>query len=160
MSIKMTKAQDYLDCYWDGRLPVEPRDIASAAGVRVIADGTLANDRISGRYEVEGGVPTIRYNEIEPCVRQRFTIAHELGHHAGGHGLSYRDPAANFSSQTRFPDEVAANRFAAELLMPADAVRAKIRAISKPTLAALADCFGVSQAAMQYRLINMGLLRG
>jgi hypothetical protein len=54
-------------------------------------------------------------------VRERFTIAHEVGHillHEPGR--QYRDIAV-FSSNV--PVEVEANRFAAELLMPLDDMR-------------------------------------
>ncbi len=150
----------YLDDYWDGILPVDPGAIARAAGVAVIADPALLAEGLSGKYAVESGHPTIRYNPNESRVRQRFTIAHELGHHALGHPESYRDPAANFSSLSYDPAEAAANRFAAQLLMPREILLFKIGEMRSPRLAELAEAFDVSQFAMQYRLKRLGLLRG
>ena len=37
-------------------------------------------DDVSGLLSIENGVGTIGYNQTEPKVRKRFTIAHELGH--------------------------------------------------------------------------------
>lgn len=150
----------FLDQHWDGSLPIDPERVADRAGIRVIADPQLSLEGLSGKYAVEDGVPTIRYSPSEPKVRQRFTIAHELGHHALGHPASYRDPAAHFSSTTFDPSETAANRFAAALLMPKDILLFKIGQMSNPGIVDLADAFGVSQVAMHYRLKNLGWLDG
>lgn len=155
-----TDPSHLLDQYWDGILPVDPQLISERVGVRVIADPQLSLEGLSGKYAVEGGVPAIRYSPSEPKVRQRFTIAHELGHHALGHPASYRDPAAHFSSTTFDPSEAAANRFAAALLMPKDILLFKIGEMTNPTLSDLANDFGVSQAAMHYRLKCLGILDG
>lgn len=154
----MNNAKSYLDRYWDGILPVNPTAIAHAEGVHVTADDELARLGLSGYYDVENGTPTIRYSDAESTVRQRFTIAHELGHHALGHGAAFRDPVAHFSLQNYDPDEASANRFAAELLMPADAIEYLLRTTKNATIAALASRFGVSQVAMRYRLKNLGWL--
>lgn len=156
----MNTPAHFLDQYWDGSLPIDPERVADRAGIRVIADRQLLLEGLSGKYAVEDGVPTIRYSPSEPKVRQRFTIAHELGHHALGHPASYRDPAAHFSSTTFDPFEAAANRFAAALLMPKDILLFKIGEMTNPNLSDLANDFGVSQAAMHYRLKNLGILNG
>ncbi len=158
----MSTERKFLDMYWDGRLPVDPWMIAERSGVRVIPDGSLAwgQDPLSGKFEKENNIPTIRFNPNESRVRQRFTIAHELGHCALGHGLAYRDPATNFSARTYNPDEIAANRFAASLLMPADMIEATIMDLRDPSVESLAELFGVSQVAMEFRLKNLGWLRG
>lgn len=156
----MASAQYFLDSFWDGRLPVDPASIAQNAGITVLLDDSLAHDGLSGRFAKENGVPVIRCNPYDHPVRQRFTIAHELGHCALGHGAAYRDPATNFSANALNPEEVAANRFAAQLLMPADLIELKIKEQTPPTLNGLANLFGVSEIAMKYRLINLGWLRG
>jgi Zn-dependent peptidase ImmA (M78 family) len=65
-------------------------------------------------------------------VRQRFTIGHELGHLTLHHGhdlilerlvrLNFRDAT---SSTANDEEEIEANHFAAELLMPHDFLRAQ-----------------------------------
>lgn len=153
------KAGALLNRYWDGRLPVDPGAIAQKAGIHVVGDESLANSGLSGSFEPANSAPVIRYNPREARVRQRFTVAHELGHFALGHGAAFRDPASNFSTGAP-PVEAAANRFAAALLMPAEIVEYVIKKQAKPTLKSLATAFGVSTAAMRYRLIHLGWLRG
>lgn len=156
---KMT-AKDVLAAHWDGKVPVRPVAIASAMGVKVFKSNDLD---VSGLIRLDGGQPKITYNANEIPVRQRFTIAHELGHYALGHlsggKTMWRDPRENFYSSAHNPKEVEANRFAARLLMPADAVRLAVRNGVR-NITALADLFQVSEVAMKYRLINLGMLNG
>ena len=56
------------------------------------------------------------------------------------------------------PVEREANRFAAELLMPAEAVEYLVRTMKDATVAKMASRFDVSQVAMGYRLKNLGWL--
>lgn len=62
----------------------------------------------------------IQINKFEPEYRQRFTIAHELGHILLGHqGISYRtSDMKKYRDTIKRMNEVAANKFAAELTMP------------------------------------------
>jgi len=95
--------------------------------------------------------------------RQRFTIAHEIGHYVL-HSLDtihydivdqekvfYR--AKDISSV----EEREANIFAAELLMPEETVEELI-AKDITSINLLASTFNVSEDAMRYRLINLGYL--
>lgn len=81
--------------------------------------------------------------------RQRFDVAHELGHlvlHADA------EPG------TRRAEEQA-NRFAAELLMPADAIRHELPARADwRALAELRERWGTSMAALLYRARSLGVL--
>lgn len=183
------EASDFIDKYWSGSLPIDPDAIARRAGVVVVADSNIAPlsgmyERGDAGLPVltkllnlnsesdSGGIsslldrpvvisrPTITYNPNEASVRQRFTIAHELGHHALGHSIRYRDPAANFSALIHDRDEVSANRFAAELLMPKDLLILKLREIENPTITWLAREFDVSEVAMKFRLKKLGMLNG
>jgi Zn-dependent peptidase ImmA (M78 family) len=113
--------------------------------------------------------------------RQRFTIAHELGHllmHEGDLILDYsmrthyRDDdgvRVNFrdheSSLATNSEEIEANRFAAEILMPRHFVFDQARKllqdneISRDSLIKkLAEIFNVSPEAMGYRLVNLTIL--
>jgi Zn-dependent peptidase ImmA (M78 family) len=72
----------------------------------------------------------------------------------------------NWRDGTSAREEVEANAFAAELLMPRKFMTQEIeRAIGKTRqiapeqpIVTLADTFQVSQEAMRYRLINLGVL--
>jgi Zn-dependent peptidase ImmA (M78 family) len=100
----------------------------------------------------------ILVNAGEPQTRQRFTVAHELGHWIC-HAQERPEAAPAYCRADEIgPDPQAkvrereANIFAAELLMPENAVRS--RADDEHDLAAR---FGVSQEAMAWRLYNFGL---
>src|SRR5262249_6862121 len=111
-------------------------------------------------------------NAANAPVRQRFTIAHEIGHFALHRGTVYLDGRArvNFrdglSSMATDQEEIDANAFAAALLMPARWVRSDFESVvrnaavnSEEELAEdLAVRFSVSRQAMHFRLINLGLI--
>lgn len=144
--------------YWDGGIPVDPIVVARRLGIDVQADQSLAAQGLSGVFSRnQHGDPSCRYNPNEPEVRQRFTVAHEIGHLVFGHkGELFRDPKQNFSLDSYDPSEAACNRFAAELLMPEIAVKHFIMEDNIHDVKALADKFGVSEVAMQYRLADLG----
>ncbi|NDV28434.1 ImmA/IrrE family metallo-endopeptidase [Desulfovibrio sp. JC010] len=153
-------AKTILKEYWDGRLPVDPARIATGLGVRVEKSfGEITNNAgqpLSGEFTLENGEPVIKYNVTEAAVRQRFTVAHELGHYVLQHGPRHRDEAQNFSINNYDLYEVAANNFAAELLMPSEAV-SYLLSQGKNTLQSLADSFNVSTVAMNIRLKKLGI---
>jgi len=152
-------ARELLARYWDRRLPIDPVKIASAAGVSVYARGGFGDGHYpySGFYRrMENGVPALEFNMSEAPVRQRFTVAHELGHFALGHEDSPRDSGNFYASGD--PKERMANKFAAELLMPGSLIRQYYNSGAAQSVEALAQLFGVSRDAMGYRLINLGLV--
>ncbi len=149
-----TKAKEILTKYWDKTIPIDPIKLARAAGVTVKAVPNLSTSGEFKKCMVEG--PLIQYRSTESDVRQRFTIAHELGHFVLGHGGAYRDNPDNFSLANHDPLEVSANRFAAELLMPEDVLNYLVIKRGINGIAKLADMLQVSQVAMQYRLKNLG----
>jgi len=154
-------ARDVLTAHWDGSVPVRPIALAASLGVRVFKRADM--DESGYVYLDDDGLPRIVFNADEAEVRQRFTIAHELGHYALGHLTSgkrlWRDTRESFSATSYSPAEAAANRFAARLLMPEDAIKVALKEGTR-TVAGLAELFKVSQVAMKYRLKNLGMLRG
>ncbi len=118
-----------------------------------------------------GGV--IGVNSEHSKTRQRFTIAHELGHlilHADEEfHIDEKRPLARrdaVSSQATDPREMEANQFAAELLMPAALVRASVEALVEddPELTVeeaideLASDYRVSTLAMTHRLTSLKII--
>jgi Zn-dependent peptidase ImmA (M78 family) len=92
----------------------------------------------------------------ENVVRQRFTLAHEFGHHVLQHRGSF-DRVENLSARAASPAEVQANYFAAEFLAPRQAVSNWVQAHDEdPTalksVVKLAHYFRVSAAVALYRL--------
>ena len=90
--------------------------------------------------------------------RQRYTIAHELGHLMAGDQGDIVDENINYS---RTPAETRANAFAAAFLMPAGALRAATGEHSTPTEELIADLlarYRVSLDALAFRLHNLGII--
>lgn len=156
--MKQKTAIDVLKDYWDFTLPVDPKAIAEKIGIEVRPAGPGTPPSESGHYSYRDGKPLITYNPTDSPVRQRFTIAHEIAHHVHGDIDAPRDTSASFNSGVRDPREVAANRFAAALLMPTALVKHMIYEEKITDLKSLARIFGVSTAAMEFRLRNTGIL--
>lgn len=164
-------AHDILEEYDIGTLPVDPIIIANDLGIKVYAEdyNPFNGDIVSGaivKYENES--IEIFVNKHDSYERQRFTIAHELGHYfmhlQNTPKFERVDMRRATGYGTNMPEEVEANNFAAALLMDKNMVIEKFMltknfkfSVSK-SIEYLADIFGVSKSAMQYRLINLGLI--
>lgn len=107
----------------------------------------------------EGGRVVLWVNGTQAAVRQRFTLAHELGHVRCGHdGRVAVDTVETLAGRTTDSLEVQANAFAAELLAPADGVRAAVEGgASLDDVVLVAARFGISTIAALYRLRSLGL---
>src|SRR5712692_8711048 len=120
-----------------GSIPIDLEKIASSLKIPVLYDEF--DDHISGLLVVKNGKTSIGVNKKHHPNRQRFTIAHELGHYILHH--KYREDPNNdihidkkwayFRSDAtgRGVDEQErqANQFAAELLMPEELVKGIIK---------------------------------
>lgn len=120
----------------------------------------LGDDGIAGAYQIYDGHPYVIINADNPVERQRFTLAHEFGHHRLKHGATL-DQQLDFG--TKDPNEVQANFFAGAFLAPAKAIEQAIEGLGSPTmdfdlLIALAIEFGMSAKAMRIRLETSDLL--
>jgi len=147
----------------DGSIPVDIISLALAEGLK-ISYFNPAQSKSNTLESVSGlldkASKTVYINSTDSPERQRFTLAHELGHLIYNHdedkfGLNYRD-----GSRERNSAEKQADDFAAEVLMPSPIVRKKLKEYSdaRPTIAEIASLFGVSKDAMRVKLENMGLL--
>lgn len=105
------------------QLPVKVSSICRSMGYYVIsyacAYDAIINMGLSDMARKSDGFTCggiIFYNEQCTIQRQRFTVAHELGHILlhGGQGICNREPSANDN-----PTEQEANVFASRLLAPA-----------------------------------------
>jgi Zn-dependent peptidase ImmA (M78 family)/DNA-binding XRE family transcriptional regulator len=94
------------------------------------------------------GRPVIVLSHKGNPMRQRFSVAHELGHL-----LLHPDPAPGSGVHER-----EASTFAAELLMPAAEIRDRLPApVDVAALKETADGYGVSVAALAYRGKDLGV---
>ena len=107
--------------------------VEQAAGLPVAVLGL--GKGLAGAYIRQGDGGVVFVNAGEALVRQRFTLAHELGHHVLGHE-SVVDPSADLEGWSNDPREVEANRFASELLAPRPATEAWAAGVleGEPTL--------------------------
>lgn len=90
----------------------------------------------------------------EDSHRARFTIAHELAHCSLHGGLNHIELRLDGD---KTEDEIAANTFAGELLIPEKSLRRIIKELFVPTIASLADIFDVSVNVMKERIRYLGL---
>lgn len=135
---------------------------------------------ISGLIYRDGNQVIIGINERDSGNRQRFTIAHELGHfflHTQnplfidkgidqGSTIKLRNQV---SSEAVSLEEIEANAFAAELLMPTQMVIDELKQLFKNIdtknddldniISKMANRFEVSKQAMTIRLSNLGLFQ-
>lgn len=153
--------------FWGTKLPIDPVRIAKALGIHVLIADT--SPRVSGMIrKARGTDPEIVLARRDSQARQRFTCAHELGHfvrRAGDDEFSFVDLRVNENIGSKPDEEIFADEFAGNLLMPASAVTAAFHELQDATKAKphtflfmLARTFGVSDAAMRYRLSRLGLL--
>ena len=151
-------ADNVLAHHWDGAIPVDVESIATHIGAVVLREPLRGN---SGEVEIVDGTPVIRVDEADGHTRQRFTIAHELGHLMLDHvsvGKMLRDPSKNYTLGNFDPKERDANYFASALLMPDDAVLAYVNGMTRPDISSLAQAFDVSPAAMGIKLKLLGII--
>jgi Zn-dependent peptidase ImmA (M78 family) len=147
-------------------LPVNIDEVASYLGVKIYPV-KLPDDGISGVLDVRSE-PIILINKDHALHRQRFSIAHELGHFQLHHvsGIIHIDKKSYYrdakSSEGLDEVEIDANKFAAALLMPEEFVRRKLGKyedfidIDEDIVADLAREFEVSATAMGFRIQNLG----
>ena len=125
-------------------------DILEERGIKVLAMCLANIDGLTARVRREDRsvASVVVVNRDDWGERQRFTLAHELGHMA-------LEPAP------KIDDEKAAHRFAGAFLMPAETLRAEIgkhrKSMGWGELFELKRIFGVSVQALTYRCKDLGI---
>jgi len=159
----------------NGKLPIRLDSVAKSLRIEIKYE--RFDEDLSGVLVKEASRTVIGVNSSHAITRQRFTIAHELGHFVLGHDgevfvdKTLRNQAMvirrdDKSSLGIDEDEVQANRFAAELLMPKELIAEQVgktlgkksKLTSDGLVQVLAQTFQVSPQAMEYRLTNLGYL--
>lgn len=142
--------------------PVPVERLAKSLGVRI--EYAPFDDELSGMAFLRGGQPIIGVNSNHHPNRQRFTIAHELGHIC----LHRQEleaavlvdkqflPRDSVSAEGTNLLERQANAFAAELLMPTRLLSGALDEVADleddERLIGLAKRFRVSLMALQHRI--------
>jgi Zn-dependent peptidase ImmA (M78 family) len=145
--------------------PVPVERLAESIGAKVVFNNF--NEEISGLLLRTNENLIIGVAKEQPLTRQRFTIAHEIGHILL-HEFSDVHVDKNFAVMFRSAEsstaqdvfEIEANAFAAELLMPEAFLEKELRTTSLDVeddeqLRRLAKKYQVSSQAMTYRLHNL-----
>lgn len=120
--------------------------VAERAGC-IVMHSDFDGEAVDGlTVQAHGLPPCILLNRNQPGDRQRFTLAHELGH------LVMHDlPSPDMENE--------ANAFASELLMPsADIKQAFVGGVTIQRLAELKPVWHVSMGAMLYRAKTSGVI--
>jgi len=137
-------------------VPLDLDAIASRLGVH-IKKVRLEGD-LSGRlYKSEdSGQWVLEVNESHHANRQRYTIAHELGHFCLHKHLSQLfEDQVFFRGAESSKEEWQANDFAGAILMPESQFRRLVRS-GVTDIESLAEKFGVSSLALRIRAKNLG----
>jgi Zn-dependent peptidase ImmA (M78 family) len=117
-------------------------------------------DEIDGAIlEIDGKPAIAVLNKARPLQRQRFTLAHELGHIFLEHikrdiydPEEIRESDAQSSGKTKPPKEIEADVFAAELLVPYEQLKKYSADMSN--VDKLAGIFQVSKQAVTLAIMN------
>ena len=163
-----TKVSNLLKEYKIEEAPVPIEEIANDLGALVRY--CPFDDDLSGMIYIKGARPIIGVNSLHHSNRQRFTIAHEVGHLVLHRQLIadhvhvdkrftvlMRDTNSATGTQRM---EMEANRFAAELLMPLFLLqpmlkRKRFDIDDERPLEKLSRKFRVSKQALDYRIRNI-----
>jgi Zn-dependent peptidase ImmA (M78 family) len=164
------RARKLLDEQGITEAPVDVESLARSQGVVVRFEEL--EDRISGILVRKGERVYAAINKLHHPNRQRFTIAHELGHfllHPNSPTVFVDDALVYFreddTSSASDAREVEANVFAAAVLMPKALLERDIKgrfidAFDDSALRSLVQKYKVSQQALLIRLTRLGFLGG
>lgn len=139
--------------------PVDVHKIARLLGFKIIeADFPQG---YSGEIFIENKIKSIGISKNQSLTRQRFSIAHELGHYLCGHQVY--DEGGKMLEDTDFDymnpahvQEKEANMFASELLIPKDFLEKDLVAMGLD-INKLTEKYQVSSQAMWIRLTSLRL---
>lgn len=140
--------------------PFDVIAFAKELGINVTQSNFASNDKVSGlikKFSEDNIVISVKANDVD--TRQRFTIAHELGHFFLHQHLleeGFMDGAGLLRDGSNNKIEKEANSFAANLLMP-EAIFKEMWSSKKLSSKQIADFFYVSESAVIIRAINLRL---
>lgn len=141
-------------------------DSLSGLSVKVVSQDFQGElEEVSAILIKEKRQAIIAVNSAHSENRRRFSIAHELGHlilHSNTENLKVEKQFFTRAEGVRNLDEVEANEFAAELLMPEHLITKDFNALvikdEDFIVSELAKKYKVSEAALTYRLLNLNLV--
>ncbi len=146
------EANDYRD------LPVDVEKLCVRLSVSIVSKCAI-QEHEAMLVRTEGGATLFVSEQAKYQTRRRFTIAHALGHLIIPWHLQivYQCRSGNGSFIEENPQEIEANEFAAELLMPEPHVRNDVPGLTNLDLSALLELahskYEVSFSALLHRVV-------
>lgn len=129
----------------------ELTDTLEERGIKIFQSEALHDDKFDGLAAIVDGIPIVVVGKGWPGDRQRFTLAHELGH------LVLQSRLAR-----QLDAEKAANRFAGAFLVPESEARKELgehRTWLEPNeLCVLKRAYGLSMGGWMHRANDLGIL--
>jgi len=147
------KIKSILDKLKISEAPIPIEKVANLFSLEVVYYPKFP-DSVSGTIIKDEELHAIGVNANHPKVRQRFTIAHELGHYIMGHD---ENSILDDSFDKNTDKEREANKFASELLMPYNFLKSDIEK-DRHDIPSLAKRYEVSEQAMSIRLLETSLI--
>lgn len=135
------------------QVPIPVEDIATHSGFRVVLLDQPP-EKFSGI--LHRGKKAIGINKHHHPVRQRFTLAHELGHYFLDHPEASAEDFDEAETAGRKIYEAEADEFAAELLMPRELLKAALQ--ESADIETLRTKFEVSRHVVAIQLMKHGIL--
>lgn len=133
--------------FCDKKIPIKINDIIQKIGVPTRQVESLSFDGIT--KVSSDGTFCILYNKDRPIVRKRFTLAHEIGHIVLEHVSIFGD----CTQHSKRSQEVEANAFASELLVPAVDLKQFIKKQER-TIQEVMDRYWVSKEVSWIAIMN------
>lgn len=166
MSRADSEARELIDEHGLTELPVDLDKVARSLGAIVVRQPI--NNELSGMLMRRNGTIVIGLNSHLGPARQRFVLAHLIGHlhlHRSRDLILDtvdRHRLGNLASMPTDREEAEANRFASGLLVSEPVVRRMAAEADFDTSDQLVDLltprFGVTRTVMAYRLLSLGII--
>ncbi|MBY0455519.1 MAG: ImmA/IrrE family metallo-endopeptidase [Burkholderiaceae bacterium] len=152
-------AEGILNLYWDRSVPVNLAHIAKKMGVTVVLSDSLPE---CARIDISpDNKARILIGKQQPLVRQRYGVAHALGHRALHHlrpgTQRLIEVSDNFHANHQSRIDSEANQFALALLIPSQALLDCVQQQRMSYLQGLADHFNVVPILIKQRLADLNL---
>ena len=159
-------ASEILQEFGGNKFPLDLKELLTNIGISALPmdftnlEKKLNKGHILGLVLTDKNNAVIYYSKNDSLNRQRFTIAHELGHiceHLRPDTKDYPYIDWRIEEEANDLKEINANIFAGELLIPLKELKKVYLSLKLPNSRDLAVAFGVSTNVMEERLNYLGV---